>query len=455
LWKCRNSIQEVAAAYGGMEKLTSEERTEDDAELAEFGRQLNSLEGDEHLNFLLENVDVEAFIDYQAVKCLISDEDGYEKNWLLFHGVEKDADGRVRHRWTAHAWDVDLSFGQTHLANNTIHTTKHPLMGTQDHLRDGSGWNGLIDAVFGRRSKDFFVKALYGRLWRLLDEKFNPEVLGAKIDRISSHTDAEARSDLQQWPRWGTMSRDCSYHRTRLQKYVKDRTEFLQAFLTSENPTVLAGGPLRFDPLTGDIADAEDPVVETVTVRDGNTLRTFRRVRRPSAPQMTFRYVPGPRMKITEICHHPEEEDLEFLEIKNLEDEEVDISGWDLPAVGFVFPEGARVPPKSLFLVARSPRKLLERHESLSKVPVFGPYQGRLANEGEQVRLRDGWSYRGKRSFPETIDSVKYLRGEPWPTAAGTEGRSLELRSLSLDNDDPESWRASRKKGGTPGGAPE
>ena len=129
----------------------------------------------------------------------------------------------------------------------------------------------------------------------------------------------------------------------------------------------------------------------------------------------------------------------------------MDISGWDLPALGFSFPAGSKAPAGATIVLARDPAALMARHENLSRRLVFGPYPGRLSNQGEDLRLRDSGLYQGKQAFPETIDVVKYRDRSPWPAAADGEGSSLELKDLSLDNDLPESWRASSRQGGSPG----
>jgi spore coat protein CotH len=430
LWKCRSTFKS-SGEFGGLKKVSAPDDDEDERDLADFAAKIHAFRGRDHLDFLLQNVDVEAMIEYQAVKCLISDEDGYAKNWFLFHGTKSDSRGRVLHRWTAHPWDLDLSFGQNSLGDDQVFTDKPPLMGTVDNARHGTGWNGLIEAVFGRRSEDYFIKALYGRIWALLEEKFNPEVLGEKIDRLEANTGDEARADLQRWPRWGAAPRDLDYHRQRIRSYIEARHEFLRSFLLSEHRTV---GTDPGDPPPG---------------------RQSGQRRRPVAAVLRrFRYTPAPHLKITEVDYHPRgEEDFEFIEIRNLEKKAVDLSGWNIPAVDYVFPDGSEAPAESLFIVARRPERLAERHGKLP-VPVFGPYPGRLSNEGEDLRLRDGGRYEDKVYFPETIDAVKYRSAPPWPQAAAGGGPSLELKSPSLDNDYPTSWRASPEPDGTPGRPP-
>jgi hypothetical protein len=428
LWKCRDSLRyEDRLGVGSFEKLTGSDDGSDEEALAELARNLHALEGEAFLEYVLRHIDVEGLIEYQAVKCLISDEDGFSKNWLLHRRPVADTTGGRADRWSVHPWDLDLSFGQTDLSVETIVTDKHPLMGTRDHPREGSTWNLIIESVFGRKTGDHFIRALYGRIWGLLEEKFHPRVLGEKIDRIDAHTIAEARADLARWPRWGLHRADADHHRRVLREYAVERWSYLRDLLLSEGPTtarVAAATP----------EDGDAPFEERALL--------FR----------TFRYEPAPRLRITEIHHRPgASEDLEFIEVRNLEDRAVDISGWDIPAVGYVFPAGSEAPAHSAFVVARDPVKLREAGRATPGLRVFGPYPGRLANEGEDLRLRDSGLAGGKRCYPETIDAVKYRALPPWPALPEKGGRSLELRDPSLDNDIPESWRASAGEGGSPG----
>jgi hypothetical protein len=228
-------------------------------------------------------------------------------------------------------------------------------------------------------------------------------------------------------------------------KYVVDRWQYLHRFLAEENPTVRSG-------------DARDEVRNLTTpfyIRDGKVVRVSPTQRVPGSSYLTFEYTPAPRMKITEVHYHPAEDtDLEFVEICNLEEEAVNLSGWNLPAIGYVFPEGSTVPARSVFLVARDPEKLRSHHGKKIAVPVFGPYPGNLSNSGEHLRFRDSGRYRGKQYYPETIDAVKYDDVAPWPRAADGDGASLELLNAGLDNDYAHHWRASARKGGSPGEAP-
>ncbi len=237
-----------------------------------------------------------------------------------------------------------------------------------------------------------------------------------EVSRLRAHTGEAARADLERWPRWGIEPRNPEHHRDVLEDYAARRSRFLRNFLLEENRTTA-------------IEDGAGP-------EDG-----FRR----------FRYVPAPRMKIAAIHFRPDGgEDLEAIEVRNFEKKPVSIAGWNIPAVGYVFPEGSEAPADASFIVARRPEAWTRAAVRLGRPNgerVFGPYSGDLADDGEELRLRDGGFHDGKRCFPETIDSVKYRAGPPWPASKSPSGASgkagrIRLRSLSLDNDLPESWRA-------------
>jgi len=410
LWKCRNSIaDESTTSY---EKLTNEEVEEHWTQLADFGRRLNALEGAALIDFLLEHVDIEAVIEYQTVKCLTSDEDGYEKNWMLFRGRPRSGGNGPGERWTPHAWDVDLSFGQINLDDETVYVDKHPLMGTRDHLRHDRDWNGFIEGVFGRRAGDYFVRALYGRIASALENEFHPEVLGPKIDRLDAATHDAGAHDLAKWRRWGQRRQNISFHRERLRQYTTARWRFLREFLRTENRTTLDDGRGEY---------------------------------------RTFHYMPAPRIRICEIHYRPAEgDDGEFIELRNLERTNVDVSGWSIPAIGYTFPTSSHILAGSVVVIARSPARLSSTGRVKRGTPVLGPYSGRLADRGEDLRLRDSGRRGSRVDFPETIDVVKYRDEAPWPLVEDS-GRSLTLRELSRNSRAIENWVLSERPGGSPG----
>ena len=361
--------------------------------IREFATDLNRLGGEELIGFLNANLDVEGMFDYQAVQAIITDGDSVVKNWLLYYG-RHELSGEGPNLVTALPWDLDLTYGQMLLTTDVRHYNIHPLFQTRTYPFHDQGYHGILNALLQRAPDDYYIKAFYGRIWRLLEEKFDPEVLLPKIDRYDEATGDLAREDLRRWRRsWGSRGNDPDHWRRDFRLYVERRHAFLAGFLREENRTTL---------------------------------------------RRTFRYVPAPRLTITEIHYNPPGDDeLEFVEILNQEEREIDLGGWNVPALDYVFPVGSRAAPREVFLLARNPR-VLAAAAGLDELKIFGPYPGRLSNGGEILRLRD--SGEGGRSFPETIDVVVY-DDRRWPRGADGDGKSLELVSTQLDNDVPESWR--------------
>ena len=81
-----------------------------------------------------------------------------------------------------------------------------------------------------------------------------------------------------------------------------------------------------------------------------------------------------------EIHYHPaENENLEFVELRNLESTSVDLTDWNLPAVGYTFPAGTLVPTDACIVVARSPATLRQIYPDLAEERLHGPFEGKLA----------------------------------------------------------------------------
>ncbi|HYG24774.1 MAG TPA: lamin tail domain-containing protein [Verrucomicrobiae bacterium] len=121
----------------------------------------------------------------------------------------------------------------------------------------------------------------------------------------------------------------------------------------------------------------------------------------------------------------------EFIELYNPGTNSVDLSGWRFDSgITYTFPAGSLISSNGFVVISGDPARFAARWG----FTPLGPWSGRLANEGEQVRLRDAGN--------GTLDSVTYGIGFPWPTAA-RKGSSMELIHPLLNNALPGSWRSS------------
>jgi hypothetical protein len=141
---------------------------------------------------------------------------------------------------------------------------------------------------------------------------------------------------------------------------------------------------------------------------------------------------------INEIYYHPPEERAgEFLEFYNRGNEAVDMSGFQLTkGIGFTFPSGTMLASGNYLVLAQEP-EVLDEHYNIEDgfAGALGPYEGELANGGENVRLVD--------QLGNLVDEVRYYDGGRWSGWADGGGASLELIDPAQDNDIAAAWGAS------------
>ena len=142
-----------------------------------------------------------------------------------------------------------------------------------------------------------------------------------------------------------------------------------------------------------------------------------------------------------EVHYHPpnEDNDTEWVELHSLMGVNVDISNWELQGgINYRFAEGTVVPGKGYLLVAANPS-----HPSLAGRGAVGPFTGRLANNGETIRLVNNSN--------RIMDELSYGDGGDWPVGADGLGSTLSKRDEGSADSRPLNWQASPEPGGTPG----
>ena len=147
---------------------------------------------------------------------------------------------------------------------------------------------------------------------------------------------------------------------------------------------------------------------------------------------------------INEIHYDPADKraQVEFVELYNAGATTVDLTGWAFTqGIRFTFPAGVSLAPRGYLVVAANPANMPAHYG----VAALGPFTGRLANEGEQLVLRN-------RQAGE-VDRVEYGSGFPWPLGGGDQDLSIGLTNPALDNTIPGAWRASGASPGRANGA--
>ncbi len=131
----------------------------------------------------------------------------------------------------------------------------------------------------------------------------------------------------------------------------------------------------------------------------------------------------------------------EFIELHNPAGSAIDLSGYVFDnGITFEFPEDASLFPQQYIVIAKDLGHSVWRNSAFR---ILGPYEGRLANSGERLTLRNPQG--------EVVESLRYDDAPPWPRGADGYDSSLERIDFNLPADDFHAWRSSTQLGGTPG----
>ena len=143
-----------------------------------------------------------------------------------------------------------------------------------------------------------------------------------------------------------------------------------------------------------------------------------------------------PPLVISKINYHPADwwaidgDRLEFIEITNNGDEEVDLTGIYFRELGisYTFPAGSSIGGHEALVICSDS---LVFQGYYNRIP-FGQYTRHLSNKSQNLVLADVWG--------NVIDEVHYSNSDPWPIQADGGGGYLELMDLNLDNSLAENW---------------
>lgn len=143
---------------------------------------------------------------------------------------------------------------------------------------------------------------------------------------------------------------------------------------------------------------------------------------------------PFEHLRITELHYHPADDgDLEFIELLNLSDQPLDLTGVTFDdGIDFSFEDGTSMVAGDYALVVRN-RAAFESHYG-SDLPIVGEYgpATSLSNRGERIELLDG---------PHRILAFAYR--DDWFESTDGQGESLQVIDVQSDRSkwrEVESW---------------
>ena len=148
-------------------------------------------------------------------------------------------------------------------------------------------------------------------------------------------------------------------------------------------------------------------------------------------------------LRITELMYHPEDGDLEYIELRNVGGVAFDLAGVEFTdGIEFAFPQMTLQPGEFVLVVEDFGAFVAEYGEALN---VAGSYSGKLSNGGEQLRLEIV-------SLATGVLDFEYDDG--WYPSTDGDGFALEIVDDSIpaaDYGERSSWRAGVVSGGSPG----
>ena len=311
-------------------------------------------------------IDIPSFIDFMMIAEYASNVDVYSFS-TFFH---KDRCGKLR---AGPVWDYNLAFGYDAFGNRSKYDV------WQFNNQDNNGpkfWKDLFDTSLFR--------CYLAKRWFELTEPGQPlnyDFVCSRMDEIDEWiTEAIARDNQ----RWNQMSQHA--------QYVEDMKNWIQLRINWLNQNI------------GSYSGCAD--------------------------------VDLPPLVISKIHYHPMDwwsidgNLLEFIEITNNGDADVDLTGIYFRELGltYQFPDGAHLAGRQA-LVLCSDSLMFSEYYGMTP---FGQYNRKLDNKSENLVLADAWG--------NVIDQVQYADSFPWPPEADGNGPFLQLKDLDADNSLAENW---------------
>ena len=311
-------------------------------------------------------IDIPSFVDFMIMGEFSSNVDVYQLS-TYFH---KDRNGKLR---AGPIWDYNLAYGYDAFGNRSRYDV------WQFDNNDNLGpkfWKDLFDTQLFR--------CYLAKRWFELTQEGMPLDYDRIVNRIDEIDDWIAEAIVRDNQRWSLMTQHAQYVND-MKTWIQQRINWLNQHIGSDE------GCSEVD---------------------------------------------LPPLVISKIHYHPVDwwgvdgDRLEFIEITNNGDDEVDLTGVYFRELGvtYGFPAGATLPAHEPLYLCSDSLAFIDYYHLMP----FGQFNRNLSNKSENLVLADAWG--------NVIDEVHYYDSDPWPWQADGEGAFLKLIDLNLDNSLPESW---------------
>ncbi len=479
--------------------------------------------------YLFDNINIPAVINYMTSSVLIHENDHTHKNYFLY----RDTEGTKE--WMFLPWDKDLTFGINNgiggiiadqdWPHDPLRSPSHPFYGDSTHQKIDHQWNRLFDAITRHpTTRQMYLR----RLRTLMDDVLQPSTtpVGERYyERRIDELAAMLYNELG-----GTIATHANNIKT---QYLSVRRNHFFVNHSIHNPSypdnagipdaqpldaVISIGTIEYNPASGnqdhEYIELINPAGYAVDISGWRLANAVRHTFSPgtvipaggalyaAANASAFRertvspkggeqrlvqgnykghlsnwgetvelcdadgrlvdsvfYEGNPSdaqryLRISELMYHPRpaegeeynKEEYEFVELINIGDSNLDLGGIRFTeGIYFEFPQGAWLAGGARALLIKNHDAFASRYSIDDGVPVFGPYEGRLSNSGETIKLEDATS--------STI--LEFAYNDAWYRITDGDGFSLTVVDVfgtsHKDWGVKGTWRASTYKDGTPG----
>ena len=311
-------------------------------------------------------IDVSTFVDFMIIGEFASNVDVYELS-TFFH---KDNGGKLR---AGPVWDYNLAYGHDEFGNRSLYYV------WQFDNNDNTGpkfWKDLFDT-------DEFRCYLAKRWFEVTAEgmPLNYNVICDRMDEIDELILEAVGRDNQ---RWHKMQQHTSQVQA-MKTWIQQRINWL-------------------DQNIGSFDNCDE--------------------------------IDLPPLVISKIHYHPQDlpeingNQLEFIQINNNCNEDIDLSGIYLRELGitYQFPYGSHLAARDSLVLCSDSLTYVQYYNNIP----FGEYKRKLSNKSEKIVIANAWG--------NVIDEVHYADSEPWPTEPDGNGPYLQLIDLDFDNSLAENW---------------
>ncbi len=401
-WRERNGYEQGAFYKESTEKKTR--LNEDDSDIQDWIYNLENLTGEDLRKYILDNVDVHSAINHDATMAIMRSFD-----WTSHQNTYQYRDTAGTQRWSVQTHDLDVAMNPVYLEgydwNYTNQTSPSRLLGGAMYQFPE------FSEAFDRRTSELFEQ-IYG-------SETQDGLINDWLDEIYGQASASIDNEDDLWSA------------ARVDNLSNEAKNY------------------PIDPsIPGSFTTFGDLFLDFGSINSRNYYNfEINRERSVMANSRTLGLLPdlqpdNTEVVINELNYNPTGGNQhEFLEVYNPNDYAVDLSGWQIEGVNFVFPGGSVLPALSYGLIVKNDTAFRAHYGSGNF--IMGQYSGSLANEGETITL--------KRVNGSSASRVSYQNGGEWSGDANGQGYTLGLIRTSADPSLAACWAPSLTIDGTPG----